>query len=141
LPTNRSVAKSVWTRGPGVPLPTENLYPREASGLDPEAVHVGSTVNAAAVAAAVADHEETWLVAAGHQGDPVGEDSAGVDLIEGHLTGSPRDADELATAIRETDTARWLVDMGFEHEVDALCEFDSTDVVPQLGDGAFRPPD
>lgn len=104
-------------------------------------IYVGSTVNAAAVAEAVADHEETWLVAAGRQGDPVGEDSAGVDLIEEYLTGSPPDTDELTAAIRETDAARWLVDMGFEHEVDALCEFDSTDVVPRLEDGAFRPPD
>ena len=50
---------------------------------------------------------------------------------------APPDATELAATIRETGTAQWLCEMGFEHEVDALCEFDSTDVVPRLRDGAF----
>jgi len=100
-------------------------------------IYVGTTVNAAAVAEAVAGHEETWLVAAGRQGDVVGEDVAGVDAIAGHLDGAPPDAGDLAATIRETGTAQWLCEMGFEHEVEALCEFDSTDVVPRLRDGRF----
>lgn len=100
-------------------------------------IYVASTVNAAAVADAVADHEAVWLVAAGRQGAVVAEDVAGVDLVAGHLEGSPPDRDRLAATIRETDTAQWLCEMGFEHEVDAICEFDSTDVVPRLRDGAF----
>jgi 2-phosphosulfolactate phosphatase len=102
-------------------------------------IYVGSTVNAAAVADAVADHEAAWLVAAGRQGEVVGEDVAGVDCIVGHLDGSPPDADDLAATIRGTPTAEWLCGMGFDHEIDALCEFDSTDVVPRLRDGAFVP--
>ena len=100
-------------------------------------IYVGTTVNAAAVADAVRDHAEAWLVAAGRQGEVVGEDVAGVDLIAGHLDGSPPERSTLATAIRGTPTAAWLREMGFDHEVDALCEFDSTDVVPRLRDGAF----
>lgn len=100
-------------------------------------IYVGSTVNAAAVAEAIADHDETWLVAAGRQGEVVGEDVAGVDCIAGHLEASPPDAADLAATIRETPTAQWLCEMGFEHEVEALCEFDSTDVVPRLQDGVF----
>ena len=47
------------------------------------------------------------------------------------------DGARLAETIRRTSTAQWLCEMGFEHEVDALCEFHSTDVVPRLVDGAF----
>lgn len=100
-------------------------------------IYVGSTVNAAAVADAVRDHPETWLVAAGRQGEVVAEDVAGVDLIAGHLDGAAPDHGRLAAGIRETPTAAWLREMGYDHEVDALCEFDSADVVPRLRDGAF----
>jgi hypothetical protein len=59
------------------------------------------------------------------------------EFLAGHLDGSPPDAADLAERIRRTRTAEWLREMGFEHEVEALCEFDSTDVVPRLRDGAF----
>ncbi|WP_276257641.1 2-phosphosulfolactate phosphatase [Haloglomus litoreum] len=100
-------------------------------------IYVGTTVNAAAVAEAVTDHEETWLVAAGRQGEVVGEDVAGVDRIAGHLEGSPPAAAALAETIRGTPTAQWLREMGYEHEIEALCEFDSIDLVPRLRDGVF----
>ena len=100
-------------------------------------IYVGSTVNAAAVADAVRDHPETWLVAAGRQGEVVAEDVAGVDLIAGHLDGAAPDHGTLTAGIRETPTAAWLREMGYDHEVDALCEFDSADVVPRLRDDAF----
>lgn len=101
---------------------------------------VGSTVNAPAVAAALAELDrDAWLVAAGRGGDPTPEDTAGVDLIAGHYRGEAEAA--LTERLRETvsgcETAAWLRETGYGHEVDALCRFGSSTVVPRLRDGAF----
>jgi 2-phosphosulfolactate phosphatase len=101
---------------------------------------VGSTVNAPAVAEALAAQDrEAWLVAAGRGGDPTPEDTAGVDLIAGHYQGGagPALTDRLREAVAECETAAWLRETGYGHEVDALCEFGSSGVVPWLRDGAF----
>jgi 2-phosphosulfolactate phosphatase len=105
-----------------------------------EDVFIGSTVNAGAVASVLADRDrDVWLVAAGRMGDPAPEDTAGVDLIErSYRHGATAGVHEaLATEIRESGTADWLADLGFEHELEALLDFHSSETVPQLRDGVF----
>ena len=108
-------------------------------------VFVGTTVNAAAVAAELFSRErDTWLVPAGRRGEPAPEDTAGARLLDACYR-SERDAldeigadvDEIAQMIRSSGTAEWLRSLGFEHEIEAICSFNSTDVVPRLRDGVF----
>ncbi|SDE91177.1 2-phosphosulfolactate phosphatase [Halorientalis regularis] len=103
-------------------------------------VLIGSTVNAAAVADHLRErHDDVWLVAAGRQGDRTPEDSAGVELIRHHHTDQATNftPDDLATQVRESGTAEWLQGLGFENEVEDLCTFDTSSVVPTLRDGRF----
>jgi len=105
-----------------------------------DGIYVGSTINAGAVADALREHEaDVWVVAAGRQGTPTPEDTAGKRLIEGQLTGtlSESDREALVTDIGESSTADWLRDVGYEHELDELLAFDSTTTVPRLEDGVF----
>jgi phosphosulfolactate phosphohydrolase-like enzyme len=39
--------------------------------------------------------------------------------------------------VRTCSTAEWLRELGYEHEIDALLQFDSTQTVPTLRDGVF----
>lgn len=99
---------------------------------------VGTTVNAGAVAEELAGRgNESLVVAAGRQGEPVAEDSVGAELIQSRYRGDSVDEDTLHERIRECSTAGWLRSMGYDHEVDALLEFDSTETVPTLRDGVF----
>ncbi|WP_336001422.1 2-phosphosulfolactate phosphatase [Halorientalis halophila] len=103
-------------------------------------VLIGSTVNAAAVAAHLRERDrDVWLVAAGRQGDPTPEDSAGVELIRRCYEDGSTDFDpaDLAAQVRESGTAEWLQNLGFENEVEDLCAFNTSDVVPRLVDGRF----
>ncbi|MFB6142536.1 MAG: 2-phosphosulfolactate phosphatase [Halorientalis sp.] len=103
-------------------------------------VFVGTTVNAAAVAETLADRDgEAWLVAAGRAGDRTPEDSAGVELVARHYRDDLTDeaAAALAEQVRESGTAEWFRDIGFDHEVEALLAFDTSDTVPHLRDGRF----
>lgn len=107
---------------------------------DDRDVFVASTVNAAAVASALAARDrDTWLVAAGRGGERVPEDVAGVDLVERCYRADPGDTTDLADAVRSSGTAAWLADLGFDHEVEALLAFNTSETVPQLVDGAFVP--
>lgn len=99
---------------------------------------VGTTINAGAVAEVLrARGQDSNIVAAGRQGDPVAEDSVGAELIEARYHGTAPDEDELRERIRTSSTAEWLRDIGFEHEIDHLLSFDSTETVPTLQDGHF----
>ena len=103
-------------------------------------IFVGSTVNAAAVASTLAERDrETWLVAAGRGGDPTPEDSAGVELVrrcyEDRLTTDA--AASLAATVEESGTAEWLRELGLGDDVNALLQFNESDVVPRLRDGVF----
>ncbi|AQL42918.1 hypothetical protein BV210_09405 [Halorientalis sp. IM1011] len=103
-------------------------------------VLIGSTVNAAAVADHLCERDgDVWLVAAGRQGDRTPEDSAGVELIRRHYADETAafTSDDLAAQVRESGTAEWLQGLGFENEVEDLCAFDTSDVVPRLRDGRF----
>ncbi|WP_299262490.1 2-phosphosulfolactate phosphatase [Halorientalis sp.] len=103
-------------------------------------VLVGSTVNAAAVADQLRERDrDVWLVAAGRQGDRTPEDSAGVELIRRHYIDEAANftPDDLAAQVRESGTAEWLQSLGFENEVEDLCAFDTSSVVPTLRDGQF----
>jgi 2-phosphosulfolactate phosphatase len=103
-------------------------------------VLIGSTVNAAAVADHLRQRDrDIWLVAAGRQGDRTPEDSAGVELIRRCYEQGAADFDpaDLATQVRESGTADWLAGLGFENEVEDLCAFNTSDVVPRLRDGRF----
>lgn len=105
-----------------------------------EGVFVGSTVNAEAVASVLRQRDrDAWLVAAGRAGEVVTEDVVGAELVERHYRGDPsaEALADLADDLRGCGTASWLEGLGFEHEVAALCEFDSTDVVPRLREGRF----
>jgi hypothetical protein len=79
------------------------------------------------------------LVAAGRSGDAVPEDLAGVELIErcyrDELTAAAET--ELAERVESCGTAAWLRDLGFEHEVEDLLAFNSSETVPRLRDGGF----
>ncbi len=104
------------------------------------AVLIGSTVNGAAVADHLRQQDgDVWLVAAGRQGDRTPEDSAGVELIRRHYTDGTADftPDDLAAQVRESGTAEWLQGLGFESEIEDLCTFDTSRVVPKLRDGRF----
>jgi 2-phosphosulfolactate phosphatase len=101
---------------------------------------VGSTVNARAVAAVLRERDgDAWLVAAGRGGDPVPEDLAGVELIERCYRDelSATAEAEIGERIESCGTAAWLRDLGFEHEVEDLLAFNSSETVPELRDGAF----
>jgi len=107
-----------------------------------ENLFIGSTVNAAAVASVLNSREnDIWLVAAGRQGSPVAEDSAGVRLIEGHLRGEVTDAERsnLKDQIRGSVTAEWLRSIGLEDDLERLLRFNSSDIVPVLRDGILYP--
>lgn len=111
----------------------------ERIGADRE-IFVGSTINAAAVASVLGERgRDVWVVAAGRNGDATPEDTAGATLVEGHWSGSLTES-TVETArrdLRTSDTAAWLRELGFEHELRALLQFDSTDTVPRLRDGVF----
>lgn len=99
---------------------------------------VGSTVNAAAVAEELRERgTDSLIVAAGRQGEPVHEDSVGAELIQARYQGEAIDEASLRERVRACSTAEWLRSMGYEHEVEALLQFDSTDTVPTLRDGVF----
>lgn len=99
---------------------------------------VGTTINAAAVAEELTERgSNSTIVAAGRQGEPVAEDSVGAELIESRYCGAVLDEEELRERIRNCSTAEWLREIGFEHEIDALLEFNSTKTVPTLRDGRF----
>lgn len=103
-------------------------------------VFVASTVNARAVAETLADRDgETWIVAAGRRGEVVAEDVAGAELVACCYRGTATDErrTELADRIEGCETADWLADLGFEHEIDDLLAFDSSETVPRLVDGVF----
>jgi len=103
---------------------------------------IGTTVNAQAVASVLESRgNDRWLVAAGRQGSPVAEDSAGVRLIEGHLREDlkPGEREVLKEQIRNSVTADWLRSIGLEDDLEALLEFDTSDIVPVLRDGTLYP--
>jgi 2-phosphosulfolactate phosphatase len=103
-----------------------------------EGLLVGSTVNAAAVADVLRERgRESLIVAAGRQGERAPEDTVGVELIESRYRGTDSDDESLREQIRDCSTADWLRSMGYEHEIDALVQFDSTDTVPTLRGGVF----
>ncbi|MFB6085031.1 MAG: 2-phosphosulfolactate phosphatase [Halorientalis sp.] len=107
---------------------------------DDAEILIGSTVNAAAVAAHLREREgDAWLVAAGRQGEPTPEDAAGVELIRRHYADEAAEftPDDLAAQVRESGTAEWLQGLGFENEIEAFCAFDTSSVVPKLRDGRF----
>jgi hypothetical protein len=58
-------------------------------------------------------------------------------LIQARYRGDSVDEDALSKRVRACSTAEWLRSMGYEHEIDALLEFDSTETVPTLRDGVF----
>lgn len=105
-----------------------------------DGLFVGSTVNAASVAKTLRERDnDVWIVAAGRQGSPIAEDTAGAKLIEQHYRGTATDdsIEQLKTSIRESTTADWLREIGFETELDDLLDFASTETVPRLEDGVF----
>lgn len=103
-------------------------------------IFVASTVNAGAVAETLADRDrDVWVVAAGRGGEAVAEDVAGAELVAccyREVVSDDR-LSELADRIESCRTAAWLADLGFEHEVTDLLEFNSTETVPRLRDGVF----
>lgn len=108
-------------------------------GLDRD-IFVASTVNAGAVAERLAERDrDVWAVAAGRRGEVVAEDVADVELLACRYReeGADERVAELADRIRNCETAAWLSDLGFEHEVEALLEFDSSEAVPSLRHGVF----
>ncbi|UPM45197.1 2-phosphosulfolactate phosphatase [Halocatena salina] len=111
----------------------------ERIGYDRE-IFVASTVNAAAIASALEGRgRDVWLVAAGRRGNPTPEDSAGVELVKRHFSGNLTETAEetIKTDIRTSGTARWLTELGFEHEVEQLLQFNSSDIVPRMKNGVF----
>lgn len=111
---------------------------------DRDSVYIGSTINAEAVAAELADRDrESWIVGAGRYGTPTPEDTAGVELIEGRYHGLmdggewPEDGalDSISAAINSSETAQWLRDLGREVDLEEILAFDSTSTVPRLEDG------
>lgn len=103
-------------------------------------VFVASTVNAAAVAEALAARDrDAWVVAAGRAGERTPEDCAGAALVAGHYRGTldGETRDRLREQVAESGTAAWFRDVGFGHEVEALLSFDSSPAVPRLRDGVF----
>ncbi|GAA1864238.1 hypothetical protein GCM10009751_22870 [Myceligenerans crystallogenes] len=128
----------------------------------------GCLRNAAAVAGLAAAHlnanpaHDVVLVPAGeHWTDgslrPALEDNIGAGAIAAKLTGMLPDnttrlsAESIAAAalwkgvarpeklLRESASARELIDLGFDEDVVIASEVDATDVVPVLMDGAFVP--
>lgn len=110
---------------------------------DRDEVYIGSTINARAVAAELADRDrESWIVGAGRYGTPTPEDTAGVALIEGRYRGikdggGPGEdvLESLSAAIDGSETAQWLRDLGREVDLEEILSFDSTSTVPRLDDG------
>lgn len=101
---------------------------------------VGSTVNATAVAEELSERgTDSLVVAAGRQGEPTPEDSVGAELIQARYRGESVEETVLRERIRECSTADWLRSMGYDHEIDALLQFDSTNTVPTLRNGVFVP--
>jgi 2-phosphosulfolactate phosphatase len=113
---------------------------RAVDRIGDQHVLVGSTVNAAAVAARLCERDrETWLVGAGYHGAAAPEDAAGVRLIEAHCRGEVGTAERerLREQISESPPATWLRDLGFGADIEAILDFDSTETVPTRRDGAF----
>lgn len=107
-----------------------------------DGLFVGSTINASAVADALCNFEhDIWVVAAGRQGTPTPEDTAGAELIAAHCRNETVDTAALREQIRNSGTADWLRDIGYENEIKDLCAFDSTTTVPKLENGIFVPAD
>lgn len=101
---------------------------------------VGSTINAGAVADALQDRTgDGWIVAAGRQGTQIAEDTAGATLIEHQSRGTLDSSTtvQLREEIETCVTADWIREIGFENELAALLEFNSSTTVPRLEDGVF----
>lgn len=106
-----------------------------------EGVLVGSTVNARSVADKLRGVEgDIYLVAAGRFGREAPEDTVGAELIRKRYAGEElRDGErqEFEERLRNSDTAEWLTELGFENEIEGVLDFDSSDVVPRMRDGVF----
>lgn len=106
----------------------------------PDGLLVASTVNAAAVAEVLRERgRDSLVVAAGRQGEVVAEDTAGAALVTARYRGERVDESRLEARLRESSTAKWLREIGYGHELDALTAFDSSETVPTLEGGRFVP--
>lgn len=56
------------------------------------------------------------------------------DLVKCYFSGNLAEGVEetIKTEIHTNGTARWLSELGLEHEVEQLLQFDSRDVVPRM---------
>lgn len=111
----------------------------ERIGAD-ESIFVASTVNARAIAETVAERDgETWIVAAGRYGEPTPEDTAGARLVEAHHNGGVDDGitEEVREAVRSSNTADWIRNIGLGDELDEILRLDSSTTVPRTQDGVF----
>jgi 2-phosphosulfolactate phosphatase len=111
----------------------------ERIGAD-ESIFVASTVNARAIAETVAERDgETWIVAAGRYGEPTPEDTAGARLVEEHHNGGVDDGitEEVREAVRSSNTADWIRNIGLGDELDEILRLDSSTTVPRTQDGVF----
>lgn len=105
-----------------------------------ESIFVASTVNARAIAETVAERDgETWIVAAGRYGEPTPEDTAGARLVEAHHNGGVDDGitEEVREAVRSSNTADWIRNIGLGDELDEILRLDSSTTVPRTQDGVF----
>lgn len=141
LPPLPSILAGADLAGSRVGLLTSNgTRVVERVGLG-RSLFVGCPANASAVADVLTERDrDVWLVAAGRQGTPTPEDTAGADLLEATLTGERTDETTARAreAIRESPTAGWLAGSGLEDDVESVLAVDSSDVVPVLEDGVFR---
>lgn len=142
LPPLPSILAEADLEGMPVGLLTSNgTRVVERVGVE-RSLFVGCPANAAAVGDVLRERDrETWLIAAGRQGSPTPEDTAGVDLLEATIAGERTSelVEDALERVRESPTAEWIAGSGLEDDIASVTDLDSSSVVPSLEDGRFVP--
>jgi 2-phosphosulfolactate phosphatase len=108
-------------------------------GVDTD-ILIGSTINAGAVADRLRETDgDIWLVAAGRNGSPVGEDLAAIELVRRHYddTREPLDHERLREYFDSSPSTPWLRDNGTRADFERVVSPETTETVPCIRDGVF----
>lgn len=103
-------------------------------------VLIGSTINAGAVADRLLETDgDVWLVAAGRNGSPVGEDLAAIELLQRYYDGTRErpDTDRLREYFDASPSTPWLRENGTRADYEQLVSPETTETVPRIRNGVF----
>ena len=101
---------------------------------------IGSTINAGAVADRLLETDrDIWLVAAGRDGSPVGEDLAAIELVQRQHDERRKslDNDGLCEYFDSSPSTPWLRENGTRADYEQLVSPETTETVPRIRNGVF----